>query len=127
MTVLWVSLGGAVGSAARYLMSGWMLARLGATFPYGTLAVNLLGSFALALLMRVGVETTLLAPNVRFALTAGVMGGFTTYSTFSYETMQLLQGGATVLALGNVVATLVGGLVACALGWFAAVFVVGAP
>lgn len=123
--MLWVSLGGAAGSAARYLMSGWMLSWLGPGFPYGTLAVNLLGSFALALLMRIGIETTALTPNVRFALTTGVMGGFTTYSTFSYETMQLLQGGATVLALGNVAATLLGGLLACSLGWFAAGLVVG--
>jgi CrcB protein len=118
--LLWICLGGAVGSGARYLLSGWVLDRLGPAFPSGTLAVNALGSFLLGALMFLGVEAGMLSPTARLALTTGVMGGFTTYSTFSYETMRYLQDGAWTLALLNVVATVVGCLAACFLGWTAA-------
>ena len=125
MRVLWISLGGAVGTAARYLLSGWLLRALGPAFPYGTLAVNLIGSFCVGLIMQVGVATPLLSPTVRLALTTGVMGGFTTYSTFNYETLQYLQEGAWGLAGLNVFATLVTCLIAGALGVAAARLVVG--
>ena len=85
---LWICVGGAAGTGARYLLSGWALATLGASFPWGTLAVNVLGSFLLGLLMQVGITTSLLSPTLRLALTTGVMGGFTTYSTFNYETIR---------------------------------------
>jgi CrcB protein len=103
---LWICLGGAAGTGARYLLSGWALAALGAGFPYGTLAVNVLGSFCVGLLMQVGVATPVISPTLRLALTTGVMGGFTTYSTFNYETIRYIQDGAWRLALGNVVLTL---------------------
>ena len=109
---LWICLGGAAGTGARYLLSGWALAALGPSFPWGTLAVNVIGSFLLGLLMQVGVTTSLLSPTLRLALTTGVMGGFTTYSTFNYETMRYIQDSAWRLAVGNVLATLVLCLVA---------------
>lgn len=87
-----VGLGGALGSIARYVLGDVVQGRLGPQFPYGTLAVNLLGSFGLAFLMALGTQSEVLTPNVRLGLTAGVMGGFTTYSTFSYETMRQLHG-----------------------------------
>jgi CrcB protein len=121
----WVCLGGAVGSGARYLVSGWALEVLGPSFPYGTLAVNLIGSFLLAALMHLGVDAAAMSPTLRLALTTGVMGGFTTYSTFSYETMQYLQEGAWGIALLNVLGTVVGCLAACFLGWTAARWVIG--
>jgi CrcB protein len=108
----WICLGGAAGTGARYLLSGWALAALGAGFPYGTLAVNVLGSFCVGLLMQVGVATPLMSPTLRLALTTGVMGGFTTYSAFNYETMRYAQDGAWRLALGNVAVTLVACLAA---------------
>ena len=123
--VLWISLGGAVGTAARYLLSGWLLRALGPAFPYGTLAVNVIGSFLLGAIMHVGLNTTLLSPGARLVLSTGVMGGFTTYSTFNYETLQYLQEGAWGLAGLNVSATLVICLVAGALGVAAARLVVG--
>ena len=109
---LWICLGGAAGTGARYLLSGWTLAALGVGFPYGTLAVNVLGSFCVGLLMQVGVATPLMSPTLRLALTTGVMGGFTTYSAFNYETMRYAQDGAWRLALGNIAVTLVACLAA---------------
>jgi CrcB protein len=98
----------------------------GPAFPYGTLAVNLLGSFLLAGLMYAGVEKAVVSPTVRLALTVGVMGGFTTYSTFSYETMKQLQDGAWAMAITNVLVTVVGCLLACVLGWAGAKWLFGA-
>ena len=123
--LLWISLGGAVGTAARYLLSGWLLRTLGPAFPYGTLAVNVIGSFLLGAIMHVGLNTTILSPGARLVLGTGVMGGFTTYSTFNYETLQYLQEGAWGLAGLNVSATLVTCLVAGVLGVVAARLVVG--
>jgi CrcB protein len=123
---LWICLGSAVGGGARYLVSGWALKAFGPTFPYGTLAVNLLGSFLLAGLMYAGVEKAVVSPTVRLALTVGVMGGFTTYSTFSYETMKQLQDGAWAMAITNVLVTVVGCLLACVLGWAGAKWLFGA-
>lgn len=122
----WICLGSAVGGGARYLVSGWMLKMLGPAFPFGTLAVNLIGSFLIAGLMYAGVEKTLLSPTVRLALTVGVMGGFTTYSTFSYETMKQLQDGAFGMAVLNVLITVFGCLMACLLGWAGARRLLGA-
>lgn len=125
MRLFWICVGGAFGSGARYLLSGWVLDQLGPAFPSGTLAVNLIGSFLLGALMFLGVEAALLPPTLRLALTTGVMGGFTTYSTFSYETMRYLQDGAWGLALLNVAVTVVGCLVACLLGWGLAQWLAG--
>lgn len=114
---LWICLGGAVGTGARYLLSGWVLRALGPSFPFGTLAVNVIGSFLLAALMCVGLETSALSPTLRLALAAGVMGGFTTYSTFAYETLQYLQEGALALGVLNVLVTVLACLAAAFLGW----------
>ena len=103
----WICLGGAVGTGARYLIALWAPRALGTAFPYGTLIVNALGSFLLGAIMHVGLTTTLIPPTLRLVLTTGVMGGFTTYSTFNYETMQYLREGAFSLAGLNVGATLV--------------------
>ena len=117
---LWICLGGAAGTGARYLLSGWALAALGPAFPWGTLVINVSGSFLLGLLMQVGIATPLLSPTLRLALTTGVMGGFTTYSTFNYETIRYAQDGSWPVALANVLATLLGclaaGLAGIALG-----------
>jgi CrcB protein len=122
---LWTCLGGALGTGARYVLSGWTLGVLGPSFPYGTLAVNVLGSFLVAVLMYLGTETTSLPATARVVLTTGVMGGFTTYSSFSYETMRYLQDGAWGLATLNVLATVLGCLGACLLGWAAAKWIIG--
>ena len=104
---LWICAAGAVGTGARYLISGWALALLGAGFPFGTLVVNVTGSFLIGLVMQVGLATPILSPTLRMTLTTGFIGGFTTYSTFNFETIRLVQTGAWKLAIGNVVITLV--------------------
>lgn len=125
--LLWVCLGSAVGGGARYLLVGAVQGALGPSFPYGTLAVNLVGSFLMAIVMYAGLQVNALPPTVRVALTAGVMGGFTTYSSFSYETLRALQRGAVASAALNVASTLLGCLAAAALGWALARAVLGPP
>lgn len=114
--LLWVCLGGAVGSGARYLLSGWVLERMGAAFPWGTLCVNVVGSFLLGAVVQAALTTQWMSPTAQLALTAGVFGGFTTYSTFNQETLACLQRGAWMLACGIVLATVLGCLAAGALG-----------
>lgn len=113
---LWICLGGAIGTGARYLLSGWLLRAAGAAFPWGTLAVNVLGSFLLGLLMQVSLTTDLLPPTLRLALATGVLGGFTTYSTFNYETLRFFQEDAWLLGLLNLGATVAACLIAGVLG-----------
>lgn len=126
MNTLYVAIGGAVGSVARYHLEGWVQARLGAQLPFGTLAVNVLGSFLLALVMFLGLHTDAIPPAARIGLSAGVLGGFTTYSTFNYETLRLAQDGAWALFAVNVAATVAGCLAAGALGWGCGRLVIGA-
>lgn len=125
MTLFWVCVGGAAGSGARFLLSVWMLERFGPIFPLGTLTVNLVGSFLMGGLMFAGIRANLLPPALWLGLTTGVMGGFTTYSAFSYETMRYLQDGAWSLAAAYVGVTLLGCLLACLLGWALAQATVG--
>jgi fluoride exporter len=108
----WICVGGAVGTGARYLVTLWAVRTWGLGFPAGTLAVNLAGSFLLGFLMHLASMTQWMPPVVRLALTTGAMGGFTTYSTFNYETTDLLRAGAWSYALLNVASTLIGCLAA---------------
>ena len=114
--LLLISAGGALGTAARFLLSTWMLGALGPAFPYGTLAVNLIGSFLLGAIMQAGLQTALLSPTARLVLGTGVMGGFTTYSSFNHETLQLAHQGRLGLACANLAVTVVGCLLAGAAG-----------
>jgi fluoride exporter len=122
---LGICLGGAVGTGARYLLSGWLLRWLGPGFPYGTLAVNALGSFLMGALMHIALSTESISPTLRLTLTTGVLGGFTTYSTFNYETLQLLQEGAWLLGLANLGITIGACLGAGVLGLLVARLLVG--
>lgn len=88
----YVALGGILGTVARYALQGWVQTRVGATtFPLGTLTINLIGSLALGFVIRYGMGSTVISPEMRGALTIGFCGAFTTMSTFSYETMTLLR------------------------------------
>ena len=109
---LLVCLGGALGSGARYATSLWAATAFGTAFPVGTLIVNLLGSFLLGFLMH----AIPVSSDPRLMLTTGVMGGFTTYSTFNYETTQYFREGALAMGVANVAATVIGCLVAGLLG-----------
>ena len=116
---LLVCLGGAAGTGARYLFGGWAQRTFGATFPYGTLGVNLIGSFLIAVIMSLSLEKGIIPADLRVILTTGVMGGFTTYSSFNFETTRLLQQGLLGLAALNVGLTLLGCFAAGALGLLA--------
>jgi CrcB protein len=123
---LWICLGGALGTGARYLLSGWFLRAFGPGFPWGTLAVNAIGSFLLGLLMQVFLTTDLLPPTLRLALTTGLLGGFTTYSAFNYETLRLFQEDAWLLGLANLGATVGVCLLAGVLGLLSGRLLTGA-
>jgi CrcB protein len=114
-----VCLGGAVGTAARYLLGVSVQAAFGPSFPVGTLTVNLIGSFLISMLMYLGVDKGLISTQLRIVLCTGVVGGFTTYSSFNFETMRLFQQGSMLLGFVNIGGTLVGCLVMGALGLLA--------
>lgn len=113
---LLVCLGGAIGSGARYVMALWAAHAFGTAFPVGTLVVNIIGSFALGLVMHIGTATEILSPNVRIALATGLLGGFTTYSSFNYETTSFFRGGAWIYGAANVIITVFACLAAGLLG-----------
>lgn len=98
--VLWVMVGGGVGSGARYLVALASVRLFGPAFPWGTFAVNAVGSFLLGLLLGWFSGHPQGSEGFRLALTAGLMGGFTTYSTFNYETLRFLEGGEYGVAAG---------------------------
>lgn len=111
---LWICFGGALGTGARYLVTGWAPRLLGIAFPYGTLICNLLGSFLMGLVMTLALSSELLRPSTRLFLSTGVLGGFTTYSTFNYESLGLMQERDWLFAAlylgGTVLGCLVAGL-----------------
>jgi len=122
MTYLWVALGGALGSVARYACSGAAVRWLGAGFPYGTLFVNMSGSFAIGLLAALAATDgrPSLGTDARAFLLVGVLGGFTTFSSFSLETLSLARSGALGPAALNVVASVALCLFGAWLGFAAA-------
>jgi fluoride exporter len=92
--MLWyIAVGSAIGGMSRYVIGGLVQRLLDTTFPAGTLLINVTGSFLLGAILRYGVETPTLTPEVRAFLTVGVCGGYTTFSTFSYEAVTLLEDG----------------------------------
>lgn len=114
--LLLVAVGGGIGSAARYLVSLLAVSWFGSEFPYGTLIVNLAGAFVIGLVQELGTEAVLLPDHLRLFVTTGVMGGLTTYSTFSYETVRLIEANAWHQAWVNIVVTTVISLTLCFLG-----------
>ena len=106
---LWITLAGAFGSGARYLVSAWTLHRFGSAFPWGTLAVNVVGCFLICFVMELAVHTSLVPVTVRYALTTGFLGGLTTYSTFNFEALTLFGKGERKKAVAYLTATLLGG------------------
>jgi CrcB protein len=111
--LLWICVGGAAGTAARYGVGLWASGRFGGAFPIGTIAVNLVGCFAITLVMSIATAHGWPA-TLRMAITIGFLGGFTTYSSFNYETSRLVLDGASITAVLNVLVTMLGGLLA---GW----------
>jgi CrcB protein len=111
--LFWISVAGALGTGVRYLVAVSAAQRFGSVFPYGTLIVNLVGCFMIAVLMQAGMTLGWPA-TVRAALTIGFVGGLTTYSSFNYDTLRLVEEGSPEIALANVTVTLFG---CAAAGW----------
>ena len=103
MKIVMILAGGAVGSLARYIVSGIPYRFVNTIFPWGTLAVNLIGSFFIGLLWGIFEEQNL-SPNFRSLVFVGFLGGFTTFSTYSLETLNFLRDGEYKLGLVNVLA-----------------------
>jgi CrcB protein len=114
-----VAVGGALGSVARFWLAGVMAAVTGPQFPWGTLLINVLGSFVIGLVggMTVAPARVAMHPEVRLFLMTGVCGGFTTFSAFSLQTLELLQAGEIVPAFGYIVGSVVLCVVATYCGW----------
>lgn len=118
LNVVAVALGGALGALARYWLSGSVYQHLGSGFPYGTLAVNVLGSLAMGVVFVLVQERGLPEPW-RLAVAIGLLGAFTTFSTFSVDTLALLEQGATGRALAYVASSVALCLLAAAGGVWA--------
>lgn len=116
MLLLWIAAGGALGALARYGLAGWVHGWAGASFPWGTLAVNALGSLALGVAVRV-LEGTAAAAGARAFVAVGFLGAFTTFSTFSYETVALLEGGEWARALLYALGSLLSGIIGVTMGF----------
>jgi CrcB protein len=111
-----VAFGGAFGSVARYFVAGSVYQRLGEGFPYGTLVVNIAGCFLIGLIMELAESRFTINPQVKIFLTIGMLGGFTTFSTFSYETLALARDGLMLKAGANAFGSLFTCLTATWLG-----------
>lgn len=117
MSILLVALGAAVGAPLRYVVDRLVQSRLDGVFPWGTLAVNVIASFVLGLVVAAAAGGRL-GEDVVAVAGVGFCGALSTYSTFSYETLRLVEGGARWYALGNVVLSVGSGLAAAAAGWW---------
>jgi CrcB protein len=116
MTYLLVALFGAAGAVARYAVDGWVSDASRGQFPWGTLTINVLGAFALGVVVALTTERLVVGANWRIAVGIGFLGSFTTFSTYAYETVRLAEDGALGLAFANAIGMVVLGLLAASLG-----------
>ena len=116
MPLLFIGLGGFVGAVTRYLVDGAVTDRTGGGFPWGTLAINLSGSFVLGLLFAMSAERAILPADIRGPLMIGFLGAYTTFSTFMLESWRLIESGAWGPAVANLGGSVALGLVAMFLG-----------
>ncbi len=114
-----VALGGALGSLARFWLTGVVAALTGPSFPWGTLLINVLGSFVIGLVAGFTLTQVRIAvhPDIRIFLMTGICGGFTTFSAFSLQTLELMQSGEIVPALGYAAGSVVLCVAATLCGW----------
>lgn len=111
-----IGLGGCLDACARYWLSDWAAQRWGTTFPYGTLPINVTGSFVLGLFLAVTAERVSIDPRWRLFFAVGCLGAYTTFSTYTNETLELLLAGNWWSGLGNVLASNLLGLGAAVIG-----------
>ncbi len=110
--LLFVALGGAIGSVTRYLVGGWIANRFGAAFPYGTFVINVTGSFIIGFFLAFAQERVSLSPYWRLFFAVGFVGGYTTFSTFEYEGIRLLQDRDMLLGAVYLIGSVVTGGIA---------------
>jgi len=122
MILVYIAVGGALGAAARYGLTGWVHGWSGFGFPWGTLVVNVLGSFLVGFALRY-LEALRFAPEMRALVVIGLLGAFTTFSTFSYETVGLLEEGEWARAGLYAAGSLAFGIAAVYAGLMAAAYV----
>lgn len=106
-TAVTIALFCAGGGLTRYYLSGWVYSLFGRVFPYGTLAVNIIGAYLIGVVLELSLRSTLIPETLRIGLTVGFLGGLTTFSTFSYETFKLLEEGQFIFAFANVTVSVV--------------------
>jgi CrcB protein len=111
-----IAIGGAIGSCMRYEIGAFIARRYGTAFPWGTFVINVTGSFIIGLFLQIALERVELDPRWRFLVAVGFCGGYTTFSTFAYETTKLLQGRNLLFAAANVGGSAVAGILAAAAG-----------
>jgi CrcB protein len=117
---IFISIGAALGANARYWIATWFAERWGGGYPWGTLFINVTGSLLIGLLVTLLGQRLLADPAYRLLLITGFLGAYTTFSTFSYETVALLQAGSYIAALGNAINSVALGLTATVGGiWLA--------
>lgn len=100
--IIYVGIGGFIGASIRYLISMQSSKLLNSSIPLGTLIVNVVGGFLIGVIMELSVSTDFISPNLKLFLTTGIMGGLTTFSTFSYETISLITDGRYLLGVSNI-------------------------
>ncbi len=114
--ILYIGIGGFIGAVLRYWLSGITYDKFGTAFPYGTFVVNIIGAFILGLLITLTESRFVMHPTLKVAITIGILGAFTTFSTFCYETVALLQTGDFFKAFLNIFFSLLFGIVAILAG-----------
>jgi CrcB protein len=113
---LMVGLGGFLGSIARFWLGGYIGGRMGTRFPYGTFVINISGSFVIGFIMTLLTEHAHWSPNWRYLVPVGFIGAYTTFSTFEYETLRSVQEGQWIVAMLNVVLSVILGFAGVWLG-----------
>ena len=113
---LMVALGGALGSVLRFWAGTYVSARVGSRFPWGTLVINITASFLIGVIMTVLAERANWSPNWRYLIPIGFIGGYSTFSTFEWETLRVFQDGDFLFAMFNIVGSVALGFIAVWLG-----------
>lgn len=117
-TIIYIAIGGAIGAILRYSISGYIYRNFDETLPWGTIAVNLIGCFIIGFLWNIFEDMTH-SPNTRIFIFIGILGAFTTFSTFGLESLHLFREGEIKLAVLNILISNIGGIGLVVIGYYA--------